>query len=195
MARQPIQPDYQLLEQLEATGPFQSAACFQCRKCTNGCPVTFAMDIFPDEVIRMVLLGQRETVLRCDTIWVCAACETCTTRCPNEVKIAELMDCLKEMAVQEGLPCPQLRILTLHETFLKNLKKRGRVFEGTFLPAYMLQSGRLGRHRKTAKWLDELKLGWRMFYKRRFSVFPKTIKGKKEIRTILSHLPKENKAP
>lgn len=195
MSQQTIQPDYQLLEQLEVTGPFQAAACFQCRKCTNGCPVTFAMDIYPDEVIRMVLLGQRETVLRCGTIWVCAACETCSTRCPNEVKIAELMDCLKEMAVKEGVSCPQPRILTLHETFLKNIKKRGRVFEGTFLPSYMLRSGRLGRNWKAGKWLDELKLGWRMFYKRRFSVFPKTVKGKKEIRTILSHSQKAKKTP
>ncbi len=195
MSQETLTPDYQLLEQLEVTGPFQAAACFQCRKCTNGCPVTFAMDIYPDEVIRMVLLGQRETVLRCGTIWVCAACETCSTRCPNEVKIAELMDCLKEMAVKKGLPCPQPRILTLHETFLKNIKKRGRVFESTFLPSYMLRSGRLGRNWKTGKWLDELKLGWQMFYKRRFSVFPKTVKDKKEIRTILSYPQKAKKTP
>ena len=82
-----LNPDYQFLEQIEALGPFQTGACFQCRKCTNGCPVTFAMDLYPDEVIRMVILGQRDTVLSCRTIWVCAACETCTTRCPNEVKI------------------------------------------------------------------------------------------------------------
>ena len=195
MSQQTIQPDYQLLEQLEATGPFQAAACFQCRKCTNGCPVTFAMDIYPDEVIRLVLLGQREKVLRCHTIWVCAACETCSTRCPNEVKIAELMDCLKELAVKQGLPCPQPQILTLHETFLKNIKKRGRVFEGSFLPSYMLYSGRLRLNWKYGKLLDELKLGWRMFFKRRFSVFPKTVKGKKEIRSILSHPQKAKKKP
>jgi hypothetical protein len=59
----------------------------------------------------------------------------------------------------------------------------------------MLRSGRLGRNWKTGKWLDELKLGWRMFYKRRFSVFPKTVKDKKEIRTILSHPQKAKKTP
>ena len=195
MSQQTIQPDYQLLEQLVVIGPFQAAACFQCRKCTNGCPVTFAMDIYPDEVIRMAFLGQRETILRCNTIWVCAACETCSTRCPNEVKIAELMDCLKEMAIKEGLPCPQPRILTLHESFLKNIKKRGRVFEGTFLPSYMLRSGRLMRNWKSGNWLDDLKLGWQMFFKRRFSVLPKTVKGKKEIRSILSHPQKAKKKP
>ncbi len=195
MSQETIFPDYRLLEQLEASGPFQATACFQCRKCTNGCPVTFAMDLYPDEVIRMVLLGQRETVLRCQTIWVCAACETCTTRCPNEVKIAELMDCLKELAVQEAVPCPQPQILTLHETFLENLRKRGRVFESTFLPRYMLRSGQLRRKWVAGTWRDELKLGWQMFYKGRFSLFPKTIKGKKEVRAILSHHKQKNDTP
>ena len=157
-------------------------------------PVTFAMDLYPDEVIRMVIIGQRETVLRCRTIWVCAACETCTTRCPNEVKIAELMDSLKEMAIQEGVPSPQPQILALHETFLNNVKKRGRVFETTFLPTYMLKSGELRHKWKTWAWQYELTLGLRMFYKGRFPLFPKTIKGKKEISTILSH-PKQGKNP
>jgi heterodisulfide reductase subunit C len=187
MSQESIKPDYQLLEQLEATGPFQAQACFQCRKCTNGCPVTFAMDLYPDEVIRLVLLGQRESVLRCETIWVCAACETCTTRCPNEVKIAELMDCLKEMAVQDGRPCPQPQILTLHKTFLNNLKKRGRIFEGTLLPIYMLRSGELRRKWNEGSWLDEIKLGGKMLRKRRLALFPKTIKGKKEVRAMVTH--------
>ncbi len=180
-----LHPDYQLLEHLETLGPFQASACFQCRKCTNGCPLTFAMDLFPDEVIRMVILGQRKAVVSCRTIWICSACETCTTRCPNEVKIAELMDCLKEMAVQESVPSPEPQILTLHKTFLKNVKKRGRLFEGTFLPAYMLQSGELLRKWKKGTWLSELKLAWKMFFKGRLSLFPKTIKRKNEIRTIL----------
>ena len=52
MMQETLSPDYQLLETLEKEGPFQAGACFQCRKCTNGCPVAFAMDLFPDEVIR-----------------------------------------------------------------------------------------------------------------------------------------------
>jgi heterodisulfide reductase subunit C len=137
MSQKTLTPDYQLLEQIEAVGPFQTGACFQCRKCTNGCPVTFAMDFYPDEVIRMVILGQREAILSCQTIWVCAACETCTTRCPNDVRIAELMDALKEMALCEDVPASQPRILALHETFLNNIKKR-EICAVTFF------SGRLG---------------------------------------------------
>ncbi len=181
-----LDPDYRLLEQIEAEGPFQAGACFQCRKCTNGCPVAFAMDLYPDEVIRMVILGQRETVLNCQTIWVCAACETCTTRCPHEVKIAELMDCLKEMAVQEGVPSSQPRILALHETFLNNIKKRGRLYETTLLPAYLLKSGALLDKWNSGKWRYDLNLGRQMFSKGRLPLMPQSIKGKREVHKILA---------
>ena len=186
MSQETLTPDYSLLEQIEAVGPFQTGACFQCRKCTNGCPVTFAMDLYPDEVIRMVILGQRRTVLKCRTIWVCAACETCTTRCPNEVKIAEIMDCLKEMAVQEGVPAPQPQILALHETFLNNIKKWGRVYETALLPTYLLRSGEFKHKWQAGTYRSDIKLGLQMLSKGRFLLLPKTISGKKEVREILS---------
>ena len=190
-----LDPDYRLLEQIEADGPFQASACFQCRKCTNGCPVTFAMDLYPDEVIRMVILGQRKTVLACQTIWVCAACETCTTRCPNDVKIAELMDCLKEMALREGVPSPQPGILALHETFLNNIKKRGRLYETTLLPAYLLKSGELLDRWNSGTWRYDLKLGRQMFSKGRLPLIPKSIKGKREVRKILARRKTEHTPP
>jgi len=186
MSQKTLTPDDRLLEQVEAVGPFQTGACFQCRKCTNGCPVTFAMDFYPDEVIRMVILGQREAVLACQTIWVCAACETCTTRCPNDVRIAELMDCLKEMALREDVPASQPRILALHETFLNNIKKRGRLYETTLLPAYLLKSGALLDKWNSGAWRYDLNLGRRLFSKGRLPLMPKSIKGKREVRKILS---------
>lgn len=185
MPQKTLRPDYRFLEKIETTGPFYTSACYQCRKCSNGCPVTFAMDLLPDEVIRLAILGQRETILRSHTIWVCSACETCTTRCPNGVKIAELMDCLKEAAVQVGVPSPQPQILALHAAFLKNVKRWGRVFETAFLPEYFLRSGELLRKWQTGTWRAEMKLSWQMTRKKRFPMLPKTIKGKKEVRQIL----------
>ena len=186
MPQATITPDLSLLDQIEAVGPFQTGACFQCRKCTNGCPVTFAMDLYPDEVIRMVILGQRKTVLGCRTIWVCAACETCTTRCPNEVKIAEIMDCLKEMAIRADIPAPQSQILKLHETFLENISKWGRVYETALLPSYLLKSGALKQKWHTGTYRHDIKLGLQMLAKGRFPMLPKTIKGTKEVRNILA---------
>jgi hypothetical protein len=95
------------------------------------------------------------------------------------------MDCLKEMAVQSDIPCPQPQILTLHDAFLKNVKRWGRAFETTFLPEYFLRSGVFLRLWQAGTWREEIKLGWQMTRKRRFPMLPKTIKGKKEIRKIL----------
>ena len=186
MNKEPLHPDWDFIKEVETSGPFQTEACFQCRKCTNGCPVTFAMDLYPDEVVRMVLLGQRQKVLGCQTIWVCAACETCTTRCPNEVRIAELMDCLKEMALEANISCPEPQILALHETFLKNVQKRGRVFEATFLPGYLLQSGELIRQLHDGTWADQVKVAWGMLSKGRMPLRPQKIKERKIIRQMIS---------
>jgi heterodisulfide reductase subunit C2 len=191
MLQEALSPDYQLLETLEKEGPFQAEACFQCRKCTNGCPVAFAMDLLPDEIIRMVILGQREKVLNCKTIWICAACETCTTRCPNEVKIAELMDYLKEIAVRENIPCPAPQVLQLHQSFLKSIRKRGRVFETTLLPSYLMRSGQLSDKWKDGILWSEFGLGWKLFSKGRMPLWPSRTKNRKGIERIFNKVSSE----
>jgi heterodisulfide reductase subunit C len=173
-----IYPNDLFLREVEKAGPFQTQACFQCRKCGSGCPVAFALDLFPDEVIRLVSLGRQEEVLSCRTIWVCSGCETCTSRCPNEVRIAELMDYLKERAVREKAPCPEPRVLSLQQTFLENVRKYGRVFETTLLPAYWLRSGRLWKKWKEGTIPAEIRLGVKMFFKGRVSLWPGKHKGR-----------------
>jgi len=178
-------PDYAFLDQMEAAGPFHAAECFQCRKCTSGCPTTFAMDLYPDQIIRYALLGLKDEILRSRTIWVCASCETCTTRCPNGIHIAEVMDYLKELAVREGIPSPMPQILALHKTFLDNVRQGGRVFEGSLLPVYFLRSGQLRDKIRKGTWLDDAKMGWRLLRKKRFALTPKPIQAREEVRSIL----------
>jgi heterodisulfide reductase subunit C len=181
----PLRVDPGFSSLVQASASLKVNACFQCRKCTNGCPVTFAMDIYPDEVIRLVLLGQKERVLKCSTIWVCSACETCTTRCPNEVDIAGTMDALKEMAVKEGIEIPQPKTYAFHKAFLDDVKKRGRMFEGKLMQSYLIHSGELFRKLLDGSIKDEVSLGLSMFKKGRLPLLPKGIKEKKEIKKIL----------
>lgn len=178
-------PDYSFLDQMEAAGPFHAAECFQCRKCTNGCPATFAMDLYPDQIIRFALLGLKDEVLRSRTIWVCASCETCTTRCPNGIRIAEVMDYFKELAVQEGIPSQVPQIQAFHQTFLDSVRQNGRIFEAALIPKYILRSGQVGDRIRKGTWLDEAKLGWRLFRKKRLSLAPHAIQGKDEVRSML----------
>jgi heterodisulfide reductase subunit B len=72
--------------------------CYQCKKCTAGCPVAAFFDLTPNQVMRACQFGQTDMVLNSRTIWICAACETCSTRCPQGIDIARIMDVLEIMA-------------------------------------------------------------------------------------------------
>jgi len=179
-----LSPDFSFLQKAEAAGPFNAAECFQCRKCTNGCPASFEMDLFPDQVIRLAILGQKEEVLRSRTIWICASCETCSTRCPNGVRIAELMDYFKELAILTGIGVAQPQVASLHQTFLENVRLAGRVFEGGLLPVWWLRSGQIGSKIKSGGIRNEMKMALKLFRKGRLATTPKTIKGKAEVSAI-----------
>ena len=77
-------------------------SCNQCGKCSAGCPVVEAMDILPSQVIRMAQLGM-EQVLESKTIWICASCLTCVTRCPKGVDLPRLMEALRQIALRQGV--------------------------------------------------------------------------------------------
>lgn len=78
-------------------------ACFACGTCDAGCPVR---DVYPDydprKIIRMVILGMKERVLKSPLIWLCSTCYTCYERCPQDVKLREVMNVLQNMAAEEG---------------------------------------------------------------------------------------------
>jgi len=77
-------------------------ACNQCGKCSAGCPVASVMDLLPSQVIRMAQLGMEE-VLQSRTIWICASCLTCVTRCPKGVDLPRLMEALREISLRAGV--------------------------------------------------------------------------------------------
>lgn len=186
MMQQPaLTPDFNFIQKAEASGPFNATQCFQCRKCTNGCPASFAMDLFPDQIIRLAVLGQKEAVLKSRTIWVCASCETCSTRCPNGVRIAELMDYFKELALKEGISPAQPTIAAFHKAFLDNLKLTGRVFEAGLLPSYWFKSGQVGSKIKSGEMFKEFGQGMRLLRKGRLAALPGFVKGRSEVRSIL----------
>ncbi|HQP27696.1 MAG TPA: 4Fe-4S dicluster domain-containing protein, partial [Syntrophales bacterium] len=84
--------------------------CYHCRKCTAGCPLAFAMEYNPNRIIKMIQMGMKEEVLGSSTIWMCASCETCVTRCPNQVDIARMMDALRQMSIESGRPAKEANV-------------------------------------------------------------------------------------
>jgi heterodisulfide reductase subunit C len=78
--------------------------CFQCGTCTSDCPVArFSETYRPRQIIRMTQLGLKERVLNSDTLWLCAACFTCTDRCPQDVEVASVIRVLRNLAAEKGM--------------------------------------------------------------------------------------------
>ena len=78
-------------------------ACYQCGKCSAGCPAAGVMEMLPSQVIRLLQLGLVEDALASQTIWYCAACLTCAARCPKGVDLARVMEALRELVLDRGV--------------------------------------------------------------------------------------------
>ena len=76
-------------------------ACYQCGKCSAGCPAVSQMDILPNQVIRYAQLGLKEELLDSNSFWVCASCISCNSRCPKGIKIAEVMEALRQILLRK----------------------------------------------------------------------------------------------
>jgi heterodisulfide reductase subunit C len=114
--------------------------CFQCQKCSTGCPVTFAMDILPHRLIRAVHLGLKDEVLGSRTIWTCASCETCSTRCPNGIDIAHVMDAARQLCQEQGYTPGLAKVPAFHRAFLGSIRRHGRVSEMEMATEFILRT-------------------------------------------------------
>jgi len=154
-------------------------ACYQCQKCSAGCPVAYAMDLLPNQIIRMVQFGFREKVLTSHTIWICASCYTCSVRCPNDIDIAKIMDGLRHIALKTGVELAERDIPTFHSVFLDSIKSKGRIHELGLIWQFKA---------KTRDFMKDAALGWKMFRKGKIKLFPSKFGGGREIRDMFKRL-------
>lgn len=77
-------------------------ACYQCGKCSAGCPIAEEMDILPNQIMRWVQIGRRKKVLNSKTVWFCSSCLQCAAKCPKGIDVAKVMDTLRDMAKRDG---------------------------------------------------------------------------------------------
>ena len=179
-----IVPDHNWLAEVEKKSGVKVSACYQCKKCSGGCPVTFAMDYLPNQILHMIQMGLKNEVLKSTTIWVCASCETCTTRCPNDIDIARIMDAMRTASLKSGLAAGEKKVPVFHEAFLSSIRSKGRVYELGMIGQYTLKSGDATSKLKSGSLLEEAKLGWQMFKKGKLRIFPQRIKGTGEIKKL-----------
>ncbi len=77
--------------------------CYQCGMCSAGCPIAFAMDILPNQIIQLVRLGLEEDIAKSRTIWLCASCLTCSVRCPRGLDLAKVMEALRLISLRKNI--------------------------------------------------------------------------------------------
>jgi heterodisulfide reductase subunit C len=150
------------------------ALCYQCGNCTAGCVYTPYFDYPVNKIMRLIQAGQTEAVLNSRAIWLCATCETCTTRCPCEIDVAHVMDTLRNMAFQEGR-YTEKDVKRFYDSFLTSLKRHGRIFELGILMRYKLTTGHL---------FADAALGPKVMSKGLMGLLPKNIKGRDEVLRI-----------
>jgi heterodisulfide reductase subunit C len=154
--------------------------CYQCVACSSGCPVAYQMDYAPHQILRMTQLGLKDRVLNSATIWLCASCETCATRCPNDIDIVKIMDTIRHISLSEGRT-KQTTLPVFHKSFLFGVRSFGRVHELLMIIQYMLISGAIFKLKALAR--DAI-LGIKMFKRGKMPVLPHRIKGAGEIKRI-----------
>lgn len=76
-------------------------ACYQCGKCSAGCPNVCEMDILPNQIIRYAQLGLKDELLASKSIWVCASCMTCDVRCPKGINVAEVIEAVRLILLRQ----------------------------------------------------------------------------------------------
>lgn len=114
--------------------------CYQCGKCSAGCPADYVMDLGPRRVMRAIQLGLKEEVLASTSIWLCLSCQTCSARCPANIDIARVMESLRWLAAAEKSKSAEKNIKTFHRIFLGIVRRFGRAHELSLAASYNLLS-------------------------------------------------------
>jgi heterodisulfide reductase subunit B len=118
-----------LAQQIRSRSGENVFLCYQCKKCTAGCPVAAYFDLAPHQVLRASQFGQANLVLNSRTISLCAACETCSTRCPQGIDIARIMDDLEIMAQELGIKSQAPTVPMFYKSANRGIDWFGRMWE------------------------------------------------------------------
>jgi len=162
------------LNDIENQSGEKVSSCYQCYKCTAGCPVARDMDIYPHRIIRHIILGDKEKVLTSAAIWTCLQCTTCSVRCPNDIDIAHIFDTLRKIAVAEHQEAEK-DTWAFYRYFLDSVKKHGRLHELEAIMRYKMMK---------KDFFGDTKMGLGMFVKGRMGILPHNIKDRKSVRNM-----------
>lgn len=155
--------------------------CYQCGKCSAGCPMATEMEYPPSVVMRMLQTGDKELaekILTSNTIWFCLTCEMCYGRCPMEIDIPKIMDFLRgESYRQKKVSKGSKNIVAFHKAFLNSIKSNGKLHELGLIIDYKMHAGHL---------LQDMDLAPGMLSRGKLAILPHKNKGMSNIKNIFS---------
>lgn len=152
--------------------------CIQCGTCSGSCPTSSLMDYTPRRLFAMVRAGLKDEVLGCNTFWYCTSCYNCTVRCPQQIKITDIMYVLKRMALQSGRHRRGKNASVFYKTFVDIVERDGKIFEPELMMRYMLATNPL-------QMLKSSTLGMKLIMHRRFPFRRHTIKAREDLKKII----------
>jgi len=157
--------------------------CYQCGKCSAGCPVATEMEYPPSLVMRMLQTEDQanvEKLMKSMTIWLCVSCEMCLTRCPMEIDIPSLMDFMRQKSYRAKKTNPQAKkIISFHKSFLDSINYTGRLYEMGLIVDYKMRTGAM---------MQDVAVAPKMFVKGKLNPIPEFIKGRKKIAAIFNKI-------
>lgn len=171
-------------DEVEAATPGQShlELCLQCGTCGGSCPSGPDMDHTPRALFALIQAGLKEDVLRSNTPWYCVSCYYCTVRCPQQIRITDLMYTLKRMAIREGYyqESSASAAPDFSDYFIDMVENFGRSFEMGLATRYYLRHNPLGLVKMATT------MGPGMFFKGRMGIIPTRIKNLGQLKAILN---------
>jgi heterodisulfide reductase subunit C len=153
--------------------------CIQCGTCSGSCPVSYAMDIQPRQIVAYFRAGDLESILNSRTIWICASCYSCTVRCPAGIKVTDLIYGLKRMALDKQIYKRGAPVRELSEQFIKLIERYGRNQEMHLVMRFLL-------NQSPRRSLGAFPFGWKLMRSGRLPWRIERVKGLEGLRRIIA---------
>ena len=137
--------------------------CYQCRKCASGCPSRMFMDSTPTELMRFAQLGMADEAMKKNTIWYCLSCQTCSTRCPQDIDIAHVIDTMRIIVQERKIKADNNKLPLFNRLWMTMIRFMGRAYEAGLVGSLNFLTGRPTK---------DMALGIKMIMKGKLKLFP-----------------------
>lgn len=154
--------------EIEALSGHNANLCYQCSKCSAGCPMADKMDLKPAQVMHSIRLGLEDAVLNSSAIWLCVGCETCTARCPQNVEPAAAMTAARLLAFRKGIKPSVREVGIYYRGFVDNMRLNGKIHDASVAGITQLLTG---------QFLDNIPLALKLLARGRVKPPPLPIRG------------------